>query len=98
MRRAIALLVVLCAVSVVSAVAVQQTAGLSVVSSGPTGEVASLGEAREIRFVFSEPMVVLGRIPQPVVAPFVSISPTIAGTYRWSGTTVLIFTPDPTKQ
>ncbi len=41
---------------------------LSVVSAGPTGEVASLAEANEIRIVFSEPMVSLGRIPSVVQA------------------------------
>ena len=69
-----------------------QTA-LTVVSAGPTGEVATLEEANEIRLVFSEPMVQLGRIPQPVRVPFVTIAPAIPGAFRWSGTTVLIFTP-----
>jgi uncharacterized protein YfaS (alpha-2-macroglobulin family) len=39
-------------------------------------------------------MVVLGRIPQPVTAPFFRIEPAVKGTFRWSGTTTLIFTPD----
>ena len=73
----------------------QGTRPLSVVSAGPTGEVAALAEANEIRIVFSEPMVTLGRIPPIVRAPFVRISPAINGTFRWSGTTILIFTPDP---
>src|SRR4029453_4724689 len=42
---------------------------------------------------FSEPMVTLGKIPEKVAAPFVRITPVINGTFRWSGTTVLIFTP-----
>ena len=75
-----------------------QTAGtgrnLAVVSAGPTGEVASLAEANEIRIVFSEPMVALGRIPAVVRPPYVTISPAIPGAFRWSGTTILIFTPD----
>ena len=70
---------------------------LTVVSAGPTGEVASLAEANEVRLVFSEPMVTLGRIPSPVRAPFFSISPAVAGTFRWSGTTILMFTPDAKK-
>ena len=70
---------------------------LTVVSAGPTGEVASLAEANEVRLVFSEPMVTLGRIPSPVRAPFFSISPAVAGTFRWSGTTILVFTPDAKK-
>ncbi len=74
-----------------------QTTGvqpLRVVSAGPTGEVASLAEANEIRVVFSEPMVTLGRIPARVTAPFFRVVPAIAGAFRWSGSTVLIFTPD----
>ncbi|HXW08325.1 MAG TPA: MG2 domain-containing protein [Vicinamibacterales bacterium] len=72
-----------------------QAAALSVVSAGPAGEVASLAEANEIRIVFSEPMVTLGRIPAVVSAPYVRILPAMRGTFRWSGTTILIFTPDP---
>ncbi|HEU4889556.1 MAG TPA: alpha-2-macroglobulin family protein [Thermoanaerobaculia bacterium] len=67
---------------------------LRVVSAGPVGETATIAEANEIRVVFSEPMVVLGRIPQPVTAPFFRIEPAVKGTFRWSGTTTLIFTPD----
>ncbi|HEX9986798.1 MAG TPA: MG2 domain-containing protein [Thermoanaerobaculia bacterium] len=66
---------------------------LRIVSAGPAGEVSTLAEASEVRVVFSEPMVVVGKIPQPVTAPFFKISPNVAGTFRWSGTTTLIFTP-----
>jgi uncharacterized protein YfaS (alpha-2-macroglobulin family) len=68
---------------------------LTIVSAGPEGEIASLAEANEIRIVFSEPMVTLGRIPAVVRAPYVRIAPAIDGTFRWSGTTILIFTPNP---
>src|SRR5512139_2104100 len=74
-----------------SAAASQQA--LTIVSARPTGEVANLAEANEIRIIFSEPVVALGRIPQPVLAPFFKITPSVAGTFRWSGTTILIFTP-----
>jgi hypothetical protein len=67
--------------------------GLRVLKAGPEGEVASLAEANEVRIVFSEPMVVLGRIPDPVAAPFFSIDPPVSGTFRWSGTDTLLFTP-----
>jgi len=67
---------------------------LSIVSHSPEGELSSLAQANEIRIVFSEPMVVLGRIPDRVVAPFFKITPAVSGSFRWSGTTVLIFTPD----
>ena len=68
---------------------------LTVVSARPSGETSDLGESREVTVVFSEPMVKLGRIPDPVTAPFFRIQPGIRGTLRWSGTTILIFTPDP---
>jgi alpha-2-macroglobulin len=67
---------------------------LTIVSAKPTGEIANLAQANEIRIIFSEPMVALGRIPQPVLAPFFTITPAVAGTFRWSGTTILIFTPE----
>ena len=67
---------------------------LTVISSGPSGVLASLDQASEIRIVFSEPMVTLGRIPAEVSAPFVTIAPAIPGAFRWAGTTTLIYTPD----
>ena len=74
-----------------------QAPALTIVSSGPQGEIANLEEANEIRIVFSEPMVALGRIPATPEAPFVRITPAIPGAFRWSGTTILIFTPDPKR-
>ncbi len=98
MKSFLALGVCLVALVAVPPVAAQTPAGagrsLSVVSAGPTGEVASLAEANEIRIVFSEPMVSLGRIPSVVRPPYVTITPAIPGAFRWSGTTILIFTPD----
>jgi uncharacterized protein YfaS (alpha-2-macroglobulin family) len=90
MKRRVAALLLLLATTT-SALAAN---GLRVVSAGPVGETATLAEANEIRAVFSEPMVVLGRIPDPVAAPFFKISPAVQGKFRWSGTTTLIFTPD----
>ena len=74
-----------------------QDSPLTIVNAGPEGELSSLAQASEIRIVFSEPMVTLGRIPASVTAPFIRISPAIPGTFRWSGTTILIFTPDPDR-
>ena len=70
---------------------------LRVLSVGPQGEIASLDEANEIRVVFSEPMVTLGQIPARVAAPFFRIRPAVPGSFRWSGTTILIFTPEPKR-
>ena len=72
-----------------------QSAELRVVSSGPSGEINQLQDANEIRLVFSEPMVALGRIPSNPEIPWVRIQPAIRGAFRWSGTTILIFSPDP---
>ena len=38
-------------------------------------------------------MVSLGRIPDQVDAPFLSIVPAIRGSFRWAGPTILVFTP-----
>jgi uncharacterized protein YfaS (alpha-2-macroglobulin family) len=89
-RISAAILVVLCALS---AYATDQT--LTIVKAGPVGEVASLAEADEIRLVFSEPMVTLGKIPKVLDVPWFHVAPAIDGSFRWSGTTTLIFTPDP---
>ena len=77
--------------------AAAQEPPLTIVNTGPHGPLDRLEQANEIRIVFSEPMVTLGRIPNPVIAPFVRITPAIPGTFRWSGTTILIFTPDPKR-
>src|SRR5438876_7645996 len=80
--------------AVLRATALAQTE-LSVVNAQPTGEVAQLAQAAEVRVRFSEPMVTLGRIPDEVTVPFFSIAPSMAGTFRWAGTTILVFTPNP---
>ena len=91
MKRAfLAIVLCLCAVSVVAA-----DKNLTIVKAGPIGEVANLAEANEIRVVFSEPMIVVGKIPKPLEVPWFHVAPAINGSFRWSGTTTLIFTPDP---
>jgi uncharacterized protein YfaS (alpha-2-macroglobulin family) len=66
---------------------------LRITGAGPSGEVAAIGNANEIRVVFSEPMIALGRVPAQAKPSFFHITPSVAGTFRWSGTTILIFTP-----
>ena len=68
---------------------------LTIVKAGPIGEVSRIAEANEIRAVFSEPMVVVGKIPKVLEVPWFHVDPAIKGSFRWSGTTTLIFTPDP---
>ena len=48
-------------------------AQLTIVSASPQGELQTLEQANEIRIVFSEPMVVIGKVPDPVRPPFVRI-------------------------
>jgi len=88
-RTGLGILLFVCAVSAHAA------DKLTIVKAGPVGEVANLAEANEIRFVFSEPMVVVGKIPKVLTVPWFHVAPEIKGTFRWSGTTTLIFTPDP---
>jgi len=79
----------------VCAVSAQAADKLTIVKAGPVGEVANLAEANEIRVVFNEPMIVLGKIPKVLNVPWFHVAPEIKGTFRWSGTATLIFTPDP---
>ena len=66
---------------------------VTVVKAGPIGELATLAEANEIRVVFSAPMVAVGKIPKNLTIPWFHVSPDVKGTFRWSGTTTLIFSP-----
>src|SRR4051794_32221770 len=68
---------------------------LTILKAGPVGEIASLAEANEIRVVFSEPMIVVGKVPKDLAVPWFHVAPAVKGTFRWSGTTTLIFTSDP---
>ncbi len=97
MTRARFLSLSLSGVLLLAAAASAQNPSLAIVNTGPQGPLDTLAQANEIRIVFSEPMVTLGRIPDPVTAPFVHIAPAIPGSFRWSGTTILIFTPDPKR-
>jgi len=72
-----------------------QNTPLTVIEASPRGEVNQRSDANEIRLIFSEPMIALGRAPANPQIPWVTITPRIAGQFRWSGTTILLFTPDP---
>ncbi|HEY3886776.1 MAG TPA: Ig-like domain-containing protein, partial [Vicinamibacterales bacterium] len=86
------LLLVLCALPS-SVCLAQAPAAIRIVSAGPAGDVSKIEEANEIRVVFSEAMVALGQVPPNLKPAFFHIAPSVAGTFRWSGTTILIFTP-----
>ena len=72
-----------------------RTTSLRIAHAGPVGELTDIAQAGEVRVVFSEPMVALGRIPESVEATFFQIRPALPGSFRWSGTDTLIFTPTP---
>ena len=74
--------------------AADQTTSLRVISATPSGEVASREDANEVRAIFSEPMIALGESPREAPAWF-RITPAFDGTYRWSGTSILILTRNP---
>ncbi len=93
MPRSLSVLLTLGLVWVLSSQVLSQAPQLRVVDAAPRAEVNQLSEANEIRIVFSEPMVPLGRIPSTPNVPWVRISPAVPGAFRWSGTTILIFTP-----
>jgi hypothetical protein len=57
---------------------------LTIVKAGPVGETATLAEANEVRVVFSEPMVVVGKIPKNLAVPWFHVAPEVKGTFRWS--------------
>jgi uncharacterized protein YfaS (alpha-2-macroglobulin family) len=90
-RCASLLLAVVCVIAPATARA-QPAATLEVTRATPQGEVETLAQAGEIQVMFSQPMVVLGRIPAVVAAPFFHIAPALPGSFRWSGTRTLIFT------
>ncbi|HUF48289.1 MAG TPA: Ig-like domain-containing protein, partial [Vicinamibacterales bacterium] len=96
MRRARAL-VLLSMLSGAVVLAAARPADLTIVAAGPNGEIRQLQDASEVRVMFSEPMVSLGRIPSNPTPPWIHITPAIVGAWRWSGTTTLIFTPDPAR-
>ncbi|HVT47002.1 MAG TPA: MG2 domain-containing protein [Vicinamibacterales bacterium] len=94
-RYARLLLTVVAALAAATVVVRTQPPALTVVNAAPQGEANERSDANEIRVIFSEPMVALGRIPDHPTPAWIHITPAVTGTYRWSGTTMLIFTPDP---
>ena len=69
-------------------------AQLRIVTAAPEGELQTLEQANEVRIVFSEPMIVLGRGTEAVTPSWFQIEPSIPGQLRWSGTNILLFRPD----
>ena len=68
---------------------------LTVVDYGPRGELPIELRRPSVTAVFSQPMVPLARLGEPVTTSRVmKIDPRIPGTFRWYGSRVLAFEPD----
>ncbi|MCL4818184.1 MAG: Ig-like domain-containing protein [Vicinamibacteria bacterium] len=66
---------------------------LTVRDAAPRGLIEDRDQAREVRVVFSEAMVPLGKADGRG-APWFRIAPSAKGTLRWAGTDTLVFTPE----
>ncbi len=72
----------------------KQNAALTVVFASPTGELRTLGDSTELRWLFDRPVVDLTAEDRGLdPASYVSIQPPVAGSFRWASTRMLIFTP-----
>ncbi|MCM2257002.1 MAG: MG2 domain-containing protein [Vicinamibacteria bacterium] len=68
-------------------------AALTVRDSAPRGLIEDVDQATEVRVVFSEAMVPLGKADGRG-APYFRMVPSAKGSLRWAGTDTLIFTPE----
>src|SRR3989442_6293518 len=71
-----------------------QAPALRIVSAAPTGELDQLADADQVRIVFSEPMIALGTVPPGTAPSWIGIIPAVAGSFYWSGTKTLNFSPE----
>ena len=71
-----------------------QGPSLTILSTNPTGEIGQLADADQIRVVFSEPMVAIGTVPSETPPSWIHVAPAVPGSFYWSGTKTLIFSPD----
>ena len=65
---------------------------LTVIDWGPRGNYSSAIQRPSIYVIFSQPMISLASLGEPSASsPFVTISPPLAGSFRWYGTSFLSF-------
>ena len=95
MRRLLSSVLLISVVTGLAVLGAQTPGALRIVTVAPVGEIRQHQDANEIRVVFSEPMIALGSAPATAAPPWIRLTPAPRGTWRWSGTTILIFTPDP---
>jgi hypothetical protein len=77
-------------------VAAEGNAGtLEIVDWGPEGELPAENRRPDIYLMFSQPMVPLARLGEPMTeSPLMSVDPPVSGIYRWYGSRMLSFRPD----
>ena len=85
----VALFVFLAALPIAS-----QVPALRIISATPTGELTTLADADQIRILFSEPMVAVGTVPSGTKPEWITMTPALAGSFYWSGTKTLMFSPN----
>jgi uncharacterized protein YfaS (alpha-2-macroglobulin family) len=73
--------------------AASQQPALRILSVGPTGDLADLADADELRIVFSDPMIAIGSVPSGAPPAWIHITPQPAGSFYWTGTKTLQFSP-----
>ena len=68
---------------------------LHVVLASPKGQLRTIGQASELRWVFDRPIIALSAIDQRANDPakYVRMRPAVEGAFRWASTRVLVFTP-----
>ena len=68
---------------------------LTVIDWGPRGEFSAAIQRPSIYVVFSQPMIAIASLgEQSAASPYVTINPSIKGTFRWYGTGFLSFEGD----
>lgn len=90
MKRAVWTILLSC----LSSSAFAQTGALTVVVKTPQGKTATIDQSQQIVATFNQPMVPLREVPEDESRGPLTISPPIAGKYRWMGTMTLAFIPD----
>jgi hypothetical protein len=86
-------LVVVVVVVLAALPAASQQPALRIVSAGPAGDLVDLADADELRIVFSDPMIAIGSVPTGAAPPWIHITPEPAGSFYWTGTKTLQFSP-----
>ncbi|HKV98888.1 MAG TPA: MG2 domain-containing protein [Vicinamibacterales bacterium] len=94
-RRIVLPCLLLAVIAQTTSHAARQATSLAIVSHAPTGEIAQLADANDVRIMFSEPMIAIGSSAVVGQPSWITMTPAQNGHWFWSGTRTLIFSPDP---